>query len=485
MSLKHLMTGWFLILAIIYFSVAYAQDYSPIANFNGYAQFMATDEENGFLYIAGGFNKINGVNAQGICKYDGENVVPISNEIMDDFGSTFFTFQDIAVYQGMLYVSSHSIFQFGQIENTPLNSRIFRFNGSAWESVFEEFGYCQTFEVIDDKLYLLGGFSANNPNPLLGVFDGTDISYHYFNSSSLDVSDWSGVAICAVKFEDSILIGGDFNKISIVGGPTDLFVFNEDNTFDLFVDAPNELDVGLGQGISNMVVWNNKLVVSGNINIGPNGYTLGIGTLNNNYWEPIGGMSVVNAGYISGLGPINGLLPIDDHLFIVGGFNGYSYPGNFNYPVSHVGYVVEHDFFRLSNDIFVAPSSLQDIVQFNGSIYLCGNFQHINVYPATSVVKFIGANPLSTNSQNININELRLFPNPSTHTLYLTSPDLTPGSFVRIYNLSGQLVYEQNVLEQSERLAIVTAEIGPPGMYLVQLHHPGKAMAVQKLVVAE
>jgi len=485
MSLIHLITIWLAILELLICSVVYAQDYSPIGNFNGYAQKMAADDANGILYVAGGFNQVNGVNVQGICKYDGQNVYSISNATLEPLGSTFFTVQDIAVYQGMLYVSSHSIFQFGQIENTPLNSRIFRFNGSAWESVFQEFGYCQSFEVIDDKLYLLGGFSANNSNPFLGVFDGADINYHYFNSSSLDVSDWSGVASCAVKFEESILIGGDFNKISIVGGPTDLLVFNEDNSFDLFVDAPDELDVGFGQVIANMVVWNNKLVVSGNINIGPNAYTAGIGILNNNYWEPIGGMLVVNAGLISGLGLINGLLAIDDHLFIVGGFNAYYGPEELVYWVSHVGYVVEHDFFRLSNDIFVAPSSLQDIVQFNGSIYLCGNFQHINVYPATSVVKFIGANPLSTSLQNTNPNELQLFPNPTTHTLYLSSPDLTPGSFVQIYNISGQLVYEQNLTEQSEQVAIAAANIGPPGMYLVQLHTPGKAMSVQKLVVAE
>jgi photosystem II stability/assembly factor-like uncharacterized protein len=82
-------------------------------------------------------------------------------------------------------------------------------------------------------------------------------------------------------------------------------------------------------------------------------------------------------------------------------------------------------------------------------------------------------------------NTITISPNPSTHTVYLSSPDITPGSFVRIYNLSGQLVYEQNVLEQNERLAITTTDIGLPGMYVVQLHAPNKAMAVQKLVVAE
>lgn len=88
------------------------------------------------------------------------------------------------------------------------------------------------------------------------------------------------------------------------------------------------------------------------------------------------------------------------------------------------------------------------------------------------------------NEENLS-NTFSLQPNPFTHTVYLNSPDLTPGSFVRIYNLSGQLVYEQNVLQQSERLTIATVNIGAPGVYVVQLHAPGKAMAVQKLVVAE
>jgi len=92
--------------------------------------------------------------------------------------------------------------------------------------------------------------------------------------------------------------------------------------------------------------------------------------------------------------------------------------------------------------------------------------------------------PVGFNEENLS-DTFYLHPNPSTHTVYLSSPDITPGSIVRIYNLSGQLVYEQNVLEQSELLAIATSHIGPPGMYVVQLHNPGKAMAVQKLVVAE
>jgi photosystem II stability/assembly factor-like uncharacterized protein len=98
---------------------------------------------------------------------------------------------------------------------------------------------------------------------------------------------------------------------------------------------------------------------------------------------------------------------------------------------------------------------------------------------------------IPTNVINVGTDDLiaqtnfSLYPNPSTNTIFISSPDLTPGCFVRVYNLSGQLVYELNELEQSERLAIATSNIGPPGMYVVQLHSPGKVMAVQKLVVAE
>jgi len=465
------------------FSMCYCQDYSPIANFNGYASKMATDTMNNVMYIAGGFNLANGISVQGLCKYDGQNVSPISNVLLTPFETSFFTFQDIIVYQGSLYVSSHNIYEFGQVENTPIDSRIFRFNGFEWESVFHEFGYCGAFDVIDDKLYLLGNTSSNTP--LLGVYDGSVIDYYYFNSNNFNVTDWAGVAICAVKYDDLILIGGDFNQLSVEGGQTDLLVFDESNGFDLFEHAPNELAVGAGQGISSMIVWDGKLVAAGNINIGANSYTLGIGILIDGFWEPIGGQEPVMAGIISGLGPIEDLLAIDDHLFIVGGFTNYSGPQQEIYSASHAGYVVGNDFFRLSNDIFVPPSTVLDINLFNNEMYLCGNFQHINTYPASSVVKFIGQTTLSNSSLNTDSTLLSIFPNPSTHTVYLSSPDITPGSFVRIYNLSGQLVYEQNVLQQSERLTVATANIGPPGMYVVQLHNPGKAMAVQKLVVAE
>jgi hypothetical protein len=468
----------------LFISLSYGQDYSPIANFNGYASKMATDTVNNVMYIAGGFNLANGISVQGLCKYDGQNVSPINNVSLAPFQTTYFTIQDIIVFQGSLYVSSQNIYEFGQVENTPIDSRIFRFNGFEWESVFHEFGFCRAFEVIDDKLYLLGSTFSNTP--LLGIYDGFTVNYHYFNSTILNVDDWIGVSTCLVKYDNSILIGGDFNRLSEEGGQTDLLVFDESNGFDLFEHAPNELAFTISQYITSMTVWNGKLVAAGSINIGANSYTLGVGILIDGFWEPIGGMVPVMAGIISGLGPIEDLLVIDAHLFIVGGFTNYSDPQQEIYPVSHVGYVIDNDFFRLSNDIFVPPSTLLDITVFNDTIYLCGNFQHINTYAASSVVKFIGQNPVTTNTISYTkSNGFRIHPNPSSQTVYLNSPDITPGSFVRIYNLSGQLVYELNVLEQSTSLAIATSNIGPPGMYVVQLHSPGKAMAVQKLVVAE
>jgi hypothetical protein len=183
------------------------------------------------------------------------------------------------------------------------------------------------------------------------------------------------------------------------------------------------------------------------------------------------------------------MLVYDDKLWIVGSFSLWLQGLPPYYEFSRIAVYDGTNILRPTDDIFVSSPtfgnpSINDIIVFRDTLYVAGQFQQISGAIIRSVAKYMETNS-STAVLPLTKNSFNLHPNPANNTINLSSPDIIPGSFVRIYNLSGQLVYEQNVLEQSERLAISTANIGPPGMYVVQLHSPGKSMAVQKLVVAE
>jgi flagellar hook assembly protein FlgD len=477
-----------LVLSIAIFAngiAAYSQAWSGIGHFNGPANLLAVDSVNDVLYIAGNFNRINNnLNVQGVCRYDGSGFSNVHiGANLNSFFNQFFTIQSMAFYNGELYIASSQIRQLGWIENFPINTLIMKYTGNEWVSVFPEFNSCYSLKVENGKLFMFGdAHSENGYIHFMGVYDGEELNVVPFSPPNPQMNgSYFGSIWDVLEVDSGYVLGGQlWQNIGLSSVYTSHVFYwdGESNEFSFFNDGIYTSDISNNDiQVRSLAMFNNKVYIGGMVFSSPDNCSgMGVAYAENGHWHSLSGNS--DSGFNP---PVNKLLVHHDELWIVGDLFHFNaeWQGTF-YPLSSVAIWDGENVYRPSDDTFQFPGEIFDIVTYRDTIYVAGTFEFVNVTQTTSVARFTGIN---TSTKDYDLQSLRVFPNPSTQTVYVTSPDLTPGSFVRIYNLNGQLVYEQNLTEQSERVAIATANIGPPGMYVVQLFSPGKTVITQKLVI--
>jgi hypothetical protein len=90
----------------------------------------------------------------------------------------------------------------------------------------------------------------------------------------------------------------------------------------------------------------------------------------------------------------------------------------------------------------------------------------------------------STNINHLNNNSIKIYPNPASTFLMIENADFdkTSESNVRISNMLGQIVYNQNINQQLFQIDLT--EWSGKGLYLVEIvDYDGKQLFIQKLVV--
>jgi hypothetical protein len=426
---------------------------------------MFTDVENNLLFVAGQFATADTVITKGFGYWDGDNwhsLQPI-DIFCDAIACNPIT--RVKIYDGEIFLSG----QFYQ------EQWIKKWNGEFWENVGSPDGSAG-LSLANNELFATGYFDT-----ISGVFaDGiARWTGDYWEAFGTPIGLPSGQVVTEVAFYNGhYYFGGNFLTIN---GIREITYWDGDEW--------NSLQNGLlgDAWVDCMVVYNNLLFVGGFFSSSSGNIATNLMAWDGENWiNPFPGvdfysqiydMAVIDDKlYISGFSS----LPDQCCIYAMGVYDGSEYCG-------FGGSVPYTELSSIGNAPRRIGSYNDDIVVAVGQSFFGQTTNRLASIPkdtpseeCISVLNTTASYSLQSNSTFLSI-----YPNPSTHTVYLSSPDITPGCFVRVYNLSGQLVYEQNVMEQSERLAIASSNIGPPGMYVVQLHSPGKAMAVQKLVVAE
>jgi hypothetical protein len=377
------------------------------------------------------------------------------------------------IYGVIVYQNDTIIYgTFLHLNNDPLLRSAKFSNGSF--SPFASFNSAvRNMKIINNELYAFGGFTEVEGIQVTGIikFDGENwqtvgpnIDADFFTINDAEI------------FQDELYVGGN---LSTTGGIDDLLVLRNNEW-----QVVGELFNGSMAHINRMCIFQDELVVAGMFRQSDGFIGHCIQKWNGTSWAEVGN-SVQGTNFSNtSFNQIWEMKIQGDYLYVSGDFKYANYTPMKNLArwdgQQWCGFYTENlqttlHRFTFSNGKLLIASN-QPIGEENSKIYtyVLDN----EVFPCS---------PPVTSTEDIDnvISPFSIHPNPSSQTVYLNSPDITPGSFVRIYNLSGQMVYEQNVLEQSERITIATANIGQPGMYVVQLHNPGKAMAVQKLVVVE
>jgi hypothetical protein len=198
-------------------------------------------------------------------------------------------------------------------------------------------------------------------------------------------------------------------------------------------------------------------------------------------------------GYL-GVG-IYGLLPEDDGGYIVYGvFSSVDgQPRNCIAKIDSSGYLVEDMFdnlpvFQLFNDSASWAQSwdyvqVRHIIRMpDGGILAGGLFTHFNGVERWNLVKLKKVPTTGVDELKQTKNTLGIFPNPATNSITITGFTAATQSTVKMYNMSGQQVLQQNVPAGSGSFSVQVQEL-PSGIYVIQLHSSGNAPMFGKVVI--
>jgi hypothetical protein len=427
-------------------------------------RYIMADTEDNLLHVVGQFQFADTLEVRGYAIWDGsEWTAPTMFSNYCSFGSCSLI-NRIEKFEGQLFAS-------GGFNNED-GKYLMKWDDTAWEPSGNP-NKPGVLSKTNEQLFFTGYFDT--------------ISDVYANRIAL----WNGIGWVPFGTPLPFVHGDGWSIVTVTYYNNEYYCsgnFSYSNNFKEIVrwngSEWNSLSSGiLGDSwVNRTIVYNDMLFVAGYFSTSDGNVSNHLMAWNGESWiNPFPDVNFISQ--------VTDLKIIDGELYIVG---GYTLPD-----MCCIYYIGKYDgtnfcTFGGFSEFPDFNSSIGRIAGLHGKIYISGTFVqgqsigHIASIPIdTPSEECIVIPSLTGVEKQVDFPSIFIHPNPSTHTVYLSSPDLTPGSFVRIYNLSGQLVYEQNVLEQSERLAIATALIAPPGMYLVQLHAPGKAMAVQKLVVAD
>jgi len=192
---------------------------------------------------------------------------------------------------------------------------------------------------------------------------------------------------------------------------------------------------------------------------------------------------------------IFGLLPEDDGGYLVYGlFSAIDgVPRNCIAKIDSTGHVVE-DFlanvplFELYNDSATWALSwdyvhVQHIIRMpDGGILAGGLFTHFNGVERWNLVKLKKVPTTGVGVSEETKNTLGVFPNPATNSITITGFTAATQSTIKMYNMSGQQVLQQNVSAGSGSFSVQVQEL-PSGIYVIQLHSSGNAPMFGKVVI--
>lgn len=141
----------------------------------------------------------------------------------------------------------------------------------------------------------------------------------------------NGIGLCAVNFQDMILVGGSFQ-----GGESDLALWDGAQwIYTSAFDGPSPV-------VNALHIHNGRLFAAGTIMGGLAGPTYGVVKRENGIWIPVGDM--LN-------GPVNDMHSRLGNLVIGGSFTGTGMPMDMDSSIMHVGHLVNGSWQQLADGL--------------------------------------------------------------------------------------------------------------------------------------
>lgn len=406
----------------------FSQTWSPVGNgVNGRVSSFTI--YNGELYVGGQFSNPSGVSPYGLLKWNGINFDTLPGNYL--FGSH--RIEALCVYNNELYVGGS--FSPYSSNGPSIFRNIARWNGTSWDSVgngLQNVVYSMT--TYNGSLYAGGDFDMSGTIPLeqIGKWDGIQWSYlgNIFIGSGGRVNELT-------VFNNELYLGGGFGFPSLNSG--NIAIWND----TIWKNAGTG---GINSHLYSMCTYNNNLIAGG-LGFDQAGGSLinGIAAWDGNNWLPVGN----NIG--NPYGQLHTMVEYQNDLYAGGDFNildGDSLNSIARYNngawismgtgVDSTNIISDTLIFGWDTIYYYAPHRVYAFQEFNGELYVGGEFNMIGGITAHSIAKWNVPVGLAETNE---LESLNIYPNPVLNKINLKYPFNNLNNSIEIFDSRGQQVY--------------------------------------------
>lgn len=422
------------------------------------------------LYIGGRFRYINGLDAKGIVKWDGQTF-----STLGDFPNECNNYNCYEVYSIMRYK--------GQIYCTFINGAwlpgeirgLARWNGVQWDSIGGLEGIVYDQVIYNEELYIMGRFEM-----LEDVTVNTIVKW--------DGENWHGVQFpyptlvgpstinCGVVYNGDLYVGGNFwnDDESIVG----IARYDGANWYPVAGGIKGSLD-----NIFDMEVYNGELYVGGSFRKSAGNTGNKIMKLVGDEWAEVGG------GFDSSHGFATKMLVYHNKLYVFGIF--YTVGGGI--PAQNIAVWDGERWCGLGSTF--DESSIVGAVVYEEDLFICGNFDTIDGVNVEVLARWTAGDYLDVCGEPVSgatdigpQHSFSLSPNPAHSQIQISAAlpaDYRGPAVLSAHNLLGQLVWSQS-REPGYAEIQKTVDVGgwPPGVYVFSLEAGGRVWN-ERVVISE
>jgi hypothetical protein len=473
---------------IIYFVLfcpvyVFSQNWHPVIKTDHRVKKLAISSNNQYLIANGSFRKVNdSINVQGHFKFDGNTISTLNGILLEDVtsfqilsDSKIASFDDnIYVYGTRNTINPIYTMEGDSVDETPPENGHYHLKCNLNE--WSEMGIglsrrIKGMSVVDNILWLFESRTNYSDSFKFSmVFQNGAIINHEVpaQSSAILSATFSSTYTNLCKYNGEYYLGGSTsnNAFSIVK-------WDGYSVFEQIIDWQS-----LGNyAVSSIVEYQGKLVVAGSFNINDDGAPSNyVAVWDGQSWSPLFGEGTDAS--------IHKLIVHNNILYFIGNFNLlYSNQG----PVvaSKIAWYNGIDAYPLSGDVI--NGILDDLVFFQDTLYIGGQFNYINFEEHSNFSQFLGPLPqISTEiSETENPTQLKLIPNPFSTNLKIEFPVGHFGGELSIYDMNGKIILSQKIAINEPFLKIENDIFSNSGVYILSCTFGDGIARTSRLIYVE
>ncbi|MEM6263022.1 MAG: T9SS type A sorting domain-containing protein [Bacteroidota bacterium] len=424
---------------------------------DGDVQAMLNDPSDNTLIVAGDFTQANGVNCQGIARWDGTTFSAIGNGVQG-------TIEDMTFFQGALWVGGNLLDGF----SNPVN--LAKWDGSTWTYSSIAVGPIYDLHVHNGELYAAGEMSGI-------IYIGVakyDPNMNAWNKVGAEIS---GLTYSLATHKGMLYAGGDFMS----GAGTDALQYVA-RWNGVKWEAPEGSGPSLDAPVYTLASTDTALYAGGNFFDQEGKGKFGLASWQNGSWTP----NLVDTNFarifqatenehVRKLQVLNGKLVATGYFGTGGGLFFGKHAGVYTPGLPGLSPIVDPN------------GAVRSATVYKNELILAGAFTVINTGQSTGT-RF---NHLMRNADVLasapRVDEgvsFTLYPNPMSDEATIRLDTRLPNQkdlAVKLYSLQGQEIdisYEQN-----DGQVTLYREQLTPGTYMVELSQQAQVLARGKLVV--